>query len=399
MTTQISINSIFKKTTILWVIAFSLHFNVWLSAQTTADFIYKIRVDEVDFAPQSDAPTYKLNMVRDYSPNPPITGVAWKYPDTRTPVAFVSGKNVRVSAKFDLGGCTKAIYAKGENLEGHIVPAKPLVNGTYPLTDLNLGSGLMNRVKFFDPFTITWFISTTASGPWIEAGKSNNPLYIVLKQPQTSPLYHSLIFHSCKSAKEKTSENDVVNSIYNGTFTNRSVPRKDNPTFLTGMKYWAWPEPTGQAQPSPQLGFYFSTKDLLKYENGRCQAWAMFFQDMIAAHGISGSQLSIVKFLNSNAMNNAFTSDLISFFGTEISNITLSNPFYEEIFVKKFNFNTAKFYKWNREWKPTSDLRNSITLTNGNLLTYAPDDEETNPAQGNTKPMSTFENHAIIKYH
>jgi hypothetical protein len=173
-------NSIFKKTTILWVIAFSLQFNVWLSAQTTADFTYKIRVDEVDFAAQSNAPTYKLSMVRDYAPNPVITGVSWKYPSTQTPVAFVSGKKIQVSAKFELGGCNKVIWVKGDGPDSYDPPAQKLVNGNYPLIAMPANGGLTSRIRFFDPFVITWYIASSSSGPWFEAGKSKNPLYIVL---------------------------------------------------------------------------------------------------------------------------------------------------------------------------------------------------------------------------
>jgi hypothetical protein len=386
----------YKKTTILLIIAFSLPDIIHLNAQTTADFAYKIRVDEVDFEGQPNQ-VHKLTMIRDYDPNPTITGVAWKYPNLQTPVAFVSGKKVRISAKFDLGGCTQNIYAKGENPEGHNPPPVKLINGVYPLTDLNLGTGLTNRVKFFDPFTVTWYISSSASGPWVKVGISINPLYIVLNAPQTSPLFHSLVYHSCKGAKDKTSNNDVVNGIYD-IFMTRKVIRKDSPTFLSGMKYWAWPEPSGQAQPDPIIGFYFSTKDLLKYENGRCQAWAFFFQDMLKTHGINDSQISVVDFSTSIAMDNAFSSEVGSYFGTSLSNVTFFNPFNTEIFVKKFNFSTEKFYKWDREWMPLNATRNTETLTNNNLLIYAPDDGLTNPTQGNSNPISTFWNHAIVKY-
>lgn len=359
------------------------------------NFVYSIRVDEVDFLAPNGYPDYKLSLSRDYDPHPLIEGPAWKYPATENPVAFISSKEARINAQFELNGCTGTIWAKGDGPGGYDPPAQQLVQGLYPTTALPIPFP-SNVVDFYDPFEITWYISNSPNGPWIDAGKSKNPLYVVHSSTPINidPVFHSVIYYGCKNAKGLTVADQIVDDIYTKTFStsNLSVPRRDLPT-KSAMSYWIWPDPDQNADDE----CYFFTQDLLKWENGRCGAWAHFFHDMISVQGIPGAEISAVTYaVDPAAYISDLNTDINAFFGSVAGNIYQSEPAWPQFFVKKFKLTSNKFYTWDREWEPYGTSTNPISLPNGNVLEYSP--ENGNPAQGNPNPMSTFLDHGIVKY-
>ncbi|MBL7807281.1 MAG: hypothetical protein JNN28_05690 [Saprospiraceae bacterium] len=374
------------------------------SAQTSSSFTYSIRVDEVDFLAPHGSQSNKLAIYRDYYPHPAITDIAWKYPNTQNPVAFVSGKAPKVYAKFDLAGCPQEIWAKGDGPDTFDPVVQKLgPDGSYAATPLSAPFPA-NKVDFYEPFDIVWYISNSPSGPWIAAGKSSNPLYITYAATPFSPqILHSVIYYGCKNAKGLTNANSIVDNIYNGTFAGRTVPRKDNPT-KSAMSYWAPDEDPVQYY----NGEYFYTHHLLKWENGRCGSWAYFFYDMILFQGILGAEVSEVLYLPDPTNHvDQFKFDRNKFFGAAASDVETRiagmpvpvdiNSLPRIFFVKDFDLNSNKFYKWNREWMTIPGIgTNPVTLPNGNVLNFAPKPGDS--AQGNNDPMSTFQNHGIVKY-
>lgn len=377
-----------------------LFFSFSLSAQTSSFFTYKIRVDEVDFLANHDAPNSKITIYRDYDPHPTIIGPAWKYPDASKPVAFVSGSQPKVYAKFNLAGCTNEIWAKGDGPDSFDPIVQKLESdGVYNATPISAPFPA-NKVDFYEPFEIKWYISSSPNGPWVAAGTSLNPLYITYgASPQASiSTFHSVIYYGCKYAKQLTDQDQIVDNIFNGAFVKpNEVPtlkRKDSPT-KDAMTYWA-PE----LPPMPQLTAfeYFSTEALLKWENGRCQAWANFFYNMLAVQGIASSE-SLVFYKNPALLFNDYNSDLLSFFGSQASDVgpDPTDPvFYSIFFVNNFDINSNTFYLWDREYLPFNTPTTPITLNNHKVLRYAPKDGA--PGQGNPNPMSSFVNHDIVKY-
>jgi hypothetical protein len=362
---------------------------------TSQTFQYKIRVDEVDMQAPSSMPDGKIKILRDYDPNPIITGPAWKYPATEMPVAFLSGFAPMVTAKFDLGGCSKTIWAKGDGPGAFDLPAKQLSQGNYPSTALS-STFPSEKVDFYEPFEINWLISDSPNGPWVKAGSSKHPLYISHATTALSSdlqVYHSLIYYGCKSAKGLKTDDVIVESIYNGTFLSKKLLRKDSPTRLTGMTYWL-PKSDPTSAPYPDC---FTTQFLLKFEDGRCGAWADFFRDMIKIQGITATP-ALVTYPATPSMSAALTSDLSTFFGSSAGNIVIQDPmfFKGEFFVNNWSFSSAKFYKWDREWDPYMETTSPLTLPNGNVLNFAP--LPGSAAQGNGNPQSTFGDHALVKY-
>jgi hypothetical protein len=379
-------------------------------------FTYNIRVDEVDFLPVATHPNSKINMLRDYDPNPPITGIAWKYPDTQTPVAFISGIKPRIQAKFELNGCTKEIWAKGDGPGNYDAPPKKLVQGIYQATPMHAPLAT-NKVDFFEPFEMTWYISNSANGPWEPAGMSANPFYVIYKNTPLATniqVYHSLIYYGCKNAKGQTNQNLIVDKMYEGTFMNQCVQRKDNPSPTKPcMSYW-WSPAVGEPDPQ-QLdnACFFETQDLLRYENGRCGSWANFFRDMILVQGISnsaGPQLVAVFYQPPNMADffSTFSLNCLAFFGYAPST-DFSTPVFihaetqPTFFVNNFNFTSRSFYKFHNEYEPLNhqDLplnTTPVTVPPGtsSVLEFAP--QNGSPAQYNSNPQSTFSDHGIVKY-
>jgi hypothetical protein len=232
----------------------------------------------------------------------------------------------------------------------------------------------------------------------VKAGSSKHPLYISHATTALSSdleVFHSLIYYGCKNAKGLTSDDMIVDAMYNNTFliSGAGVPRRDNPT-KSKMSYWIWPDPIIQFNEE----CYFKTKDLLKWENGRCGAWARFFRDMIKTQGITSSTPALVTYPATPSISAALTSDLSTFFGSSAGNIVIEDPqfFTGEFFVNKWNFSSSKFYKWDREFVPYMETTSPLTLPNGNVLNFAPLPGAA--AQGNDNPMSTFGDHALVKY-
>ena len=111
------------------------------------------------------------------------------------------------------------------------------------------------------------------------AGRSENLAYVTLERPLTEELFHTVVRVGCESAKGKTVPSDIFNAIWE-KFKTRNIVRADTPD-------------------APPMGYYrdisaereiFSVKDLLKNNDGRCQAWSSF---LIACMKAQGNALTI----------------------------------------------------------------------------------------------------------
>jgi hypothetical protein len=370
------------------LLIFACYFGLLFSSQIafSQNFSNQVKVDEVDFLAPVGMDAYKISILRDYFPNPLINEIAWKYPDNQTPVAFYSGTSARVIAKFI--GCEGVTWAKGDGPGNYDPPVMPITSSTYTGV---LPAFTPNKVDFYEPFEITWYISRSETGPWIEVGKSQNPLYITYGQVPVGnfSFFHSLIYYGCKNAKGLTSPNDIVDNMYIQTFSSLVLPRRDNPT-KPAMSYWAWPETPGQPQPVVEC---FSAQNLLKWENGRCSAWSEFFRLMIELQGINGAVSAEVKYSLNQAIVNKFSIDVQDFFEFEAINVI--PELVGQILVNDWNIVSTYFYTHDYEWTPIG-TPSPVTIANGNILNNAALTGV--PAQGNENPESTFNNHDIIKY-
>jgi hypothetical protein len=102
-------------------------------------------------------------------------------------------------------------------------------------------------------------------------------------------LYQTLLDVGCRNAVGKTTAADVIAGIWKDFQDNvaTGVKRADG----TAMVYWG-----AKSLSNPNIGF--TTADLLKYADGKCGAWARFFQDSLLGQGISDGTVSTITVTN-----------------------------------------------------------------------------------------------------
>jgi len=130
------------------------------------------------------------------------------------------------------------------------------------------------RVDFYNPMTIRWQVAFTNREAFAAAGENTNQVYVSWHAPTTANLFHTVVDVACRYAVGQTVESNIVTAIWSD-FTDRSVLKWDG----TGpMQYWG---PKALSQP------LFYTADLVREADGRCGAWAEFFEDTLAVHGVA----------------------------------------------------------------------------------------------------------------
>jgi hypothetical protein len=351
--------------------------------------------------------------------------LAWKFGGTTKPVAYVSGYFGRVSAKFSKGVSSTCaldkIYVRGIGDDGYNLCPKLLKStGDFLAESFNIKFPL-HVVNYLDKFTIRWSFTKNplcltdpdaTSIEWTYIGESKNPLYLTYATPikgttlaspaiggfldEATTFFKSSLHISCLAASGKSTENDVVNSIYSA-FQNRCVSKEGSNNC---MKYWG-----------PKVNFCNNIYQMLKYEDGHCGEWALFFNDMIKIHGISGSKVTLVTcgVFDVNDFSGTlpttippllpppidyianFQTQIDAFFGSEKINVVRYDDALLLVNNWDFTFGEHFFGSWNYNTTP-----HTITLMNSKTITSA--DNNGVAAQGtpNENPYSRFGNHALV---
>jgi len=349
----------------------------------------------------------KLTILWDYTENinssvhPPVAGPEWSSPNTSLPCAFASDTKPRITAKFE--GCPMGtVYAKGDGPSSFDLPVKLLSNGIYEATELST-KFIGDKIYFFENFEIKWYFAATPNGPWMEAGTSINPLYVI--KPTMAPtmdFYHTLLYYGCKYGNGKTTDLSVVDNIYNNVFVPKKLLRRDDPAKLDGMSYWGLDNPQ-------TIDYCWTTPALLRYEDGRCGAWAVFFQDMLKVQGIFtelGALSPKISVIDENSVvHYEFINKAAIFFGSEKINLSIEYKISKFgvkylngcFFVKNWQLSSnLPFYLWDKEYKPYGTPLGPISLNNGNLLLKS--EMFGVIAQNNENPQSTFVDHAVLLF-
>lgn len=319
----------------------------------------------------------------------------------KKPVAYISGKNPKVSAKLELNCGMNEIWISGEvksQLSGnHYYPSIKITKSSdgyyyYKKSNLEYAEAViannttlynfpLNMVRFFDPYEITWRISNTneplQSSKWLEIGKSENPLYILRSTPllyfENNLGYYTLIHTACKYANGLSDQNEIVDAIYE-KFKTKSIERISDGHILT---YWM--------DGAPSNGFCVSLLALIQTGNGQCGAWQEFFQFCGGIHGIHIEDWTIV---NNSLVNLTSLNDEIKKFN--LGNFTILTNYIRLIGAK--NWNTGESYIYLGISHPTNPFIDNIIFNpdSGGLLGES--------GQGNSNPRSLFENHAICRF-
>lgn len=148
------------------------------------------------------------------------------------------------------------------------------------------------KVGYDGSFELAWEVgfgeAGTADGSlsW-ERSYSEHELHLTFNAATSS---YETVFHiSCTNADGKTSESQIVSSIWSG-FSGRNMKRKGSTITLT---YYG----------SAALGGGYNlgaqgTAQILRLNSGRCGDWSKFFIDVVGAQGISAAEITVQPILS-----------------------------------------------------------------------------------------------------
>lgn len=244
------------------------------------------------------------------------------------------------------------------------------------------------QVGYHSSFELAWEVGFGESGTsddnlsW-ERSYSEHELYLTYNA--STPSYETVFHIGCTNANGKTSESQVVSSIWS-KFASKNVRRKgDSAQF----KYWNPVSSTPQ-----RLSLMLQDANA----NGSCIAWSQFFKEALNAQFSSGAQvykvtpISGTGFLVKNwkfgrhispgtdgILNSTTTSDDVvesDFIFPGPNGVLDSSTSGDDIIVDGF---------FNGDTYPY-------------LVGYDAIDQEGVPGQGNANPLGIFGNHFIVRY-
>lgn len=193
---------------------------------------------------------------------------------------------------------TDIIYIQGLG-NYPFLAAQASISGSDVTITMTCSTVLASTVDFLNSLTIEWQYSYNGdpqNGPWTTAGTSTNRVYVVLAQP--APLkfqnntvnsnYETVLDISCRNAKGKSQEADVVSAIYNGDFAANAgsgVRRKQSDGYNNAdninMHYYR-PGSHDFNVPITMAAMLSSTDGV-----GNCLAWAELFLATLRVQGIT----------------------------------------------------------------------------------------------------------------
>lgn len=304
------------------------------------------------------------------------------------PIAFRRGGVPKLNAKILIPGVpedkTVSVMATilqqgGGNLQ---LPATQLTRSpdgvTFTLSPTATSAGFENAVRCYNgtapdedptgPLKIEWQVKV-GSANFHVIGTSRHTVYLTYKKPDSAVNKETLFYIGSRYAPPHppatpAGEDSVVDGIYNHFKTLQVF--KVKPSTATpqtkAMTYWK----TGK--------LVFTTDDLLKERDGRCNSWASLFRDVLAAQGIE----SAIKSITPKPINrSAFDQDYDDKAGLQGKGALLNPVTF--LLVKNWQ-------------SPGSD-------TFGNPSAFWPTDLAGVPAQGenNGNPWAAFREHAVVK--
>lgn len=226
------------------------------------------------------------------------------------------------------------------------------------------------RVNYFDnSLTATWFVQYDGCDKWFPAGTSSHEIYFTRTTPQTNLRQETLFWVACSGGvRGKTSDAEIIDAIWSKFSTGTeptNLTRKDG----TPLKYWGENEQT--------MGFDIIS--LLKDGDGRCGAWAQFFEIALLIQNITEieSETITTVYGDSGCNANLMIKNYTFYLGDSvIAPIEGEDPDYP--------FPSARTHS-----ELVSNLQ--TTLTNSQLRK-----DVGIPAQNNPSPISIFSNHALV---
>jgi hypothetical protein len=202
------------------------------------------------------------------------------------PVCYTSGTKMRLDTKWKMQG-SASIAAQGTGSGGYNFPAtsgwEEFIQQTGErwlwILDVDCVQSFPgNKVDYLNPVSIQWTFQPDAYDRWINAGVSENPVYVTLRAPTTPNLYHTVVHLSCVNASGQVADPGAADAIY-GEFTDRVVRRLSDNAQMT---YWF----------NDQMGATETPALLARPDaNGNCQAWSALLRDCLRVQGIAADRI------------------------------------------------------------------------------------------------------------
>jgi hypothetical protein len=302
---------------------------------------------------------------------------AWvKSPESKLPVAYISGNNASITPWFTLSASASAACSLPIGNPGAMqMYVKAIWNG------IDIGQRMLvmdgtqfwtsqlpfyvdfepNIVRAYKPFKIEWKATFNPNdiNSWKSVGISENPLY-VLRKPKIgdAEYYHTSVDISCVGANGLGGGSDGEKNVVDGIFLEfKDLDVKKVGINQMAMTFWG-------IGPSTST----SVRDFLRLKNGQCGAWARFFQDLLELHGIVGIRTQITYKTNQR-IPSQFEIPLInavnSFFGNQLPNYSsYHSPVLGLMLVKKWAILENGFYMLQTD-------QSDLTLNNQNFISHA----------------------------
>ena len=327
----------------------------------------------------------------------------WNVSESK-PVGYKSGSKPKIACLFNITGtCNSTLYVKGESSNGMLFPSQQLrlnSNGAvYDLAESNVGfeSG---KTDYFENYKINWYFSDSPNASqWTKIGTSQNKIYVTKGQPLRiydtgieNATFHSTLYLGCKYGKGQTSDLGVIQEVYKH-FKDKNVESGDNRC----LQYWGsnYGNPYLLSSPNIDIELLYRPQGLLKYGEGTCNAWSLFFIEIMRTQGINGVEFLVIRWatdeterLNSvTGSTTTLTNDLNSS-GYRATTTNLSN-LRARFFVNSWNISNNNKFE---------------LLTASNLSSYTPGgyiatiDNAGVKGQCMDNPWSSFTDHVIVRY-
>jgi hypothetical protein len=281
--------------------------------------------------------------------------------DKNYPVAFTRNTKPEIGVKFDLGtglsGQTIKFKATGPG--GIAIPPTdlPSSNRYVTIAPVESTGAFVDTIKHYDSetagneFELSWEMQIGSSG-WFSVGETKHTLYLTLADPETTLNQETLFTVSCHLSDGESQIPNTLAGVWS-EFSDQAVYRVDG----TRITYWANNNATCT-----------NTESMIKDGNGQCGAWAEFFIDALAVHGITDAKKIYLTPIYQNAPDSQI------YAGGESRGLML---------VKDWNFSGGSAPI---EFSPFTHLPGEAT------------DQYGSAGQGNGNPPGAFYNHFIVEH-
>lgn len=290
------------------------------------------------------------------------------------PVAYVSGNAARVNATFQYE-CENApdsilvrgIGPEGMNFEPRYLELEELEEGLYtfyyPSTyaDIEFESEV---ARFFKPFAIGWDVSFDDGDSWRNADTTKNTMYVTRSNPMSEAghfkYYHSVYDISCRNADGQSSDEDVIEAVWQEFTDQKVLNYKDD-----SLRYY-----------NPKNTYFTNLGTLLENKNAQCYTFAQLFLSTIKIQGVVRTNNYV--------------------YITPVYSTTCGGYSVNRFLVKNWEFGTPA-----GEDCDEYPYENSYTsllpppYTDYNFITADVTDQEGIPGQCSSNPSSYFNNHQI----